>query len=145
MRKKLSIYFIHSQKDNFNEKLYLPVLRSDLLSFHNLIFPTSEKNKNKYYKDLMDTATLFVVDLTNADQGVNMELKQAIMSKKPILALADNSIGYEEKYTKLVKNVIGYSTESDVRYFVETFAKNYETKVNDKNEVDNSVVLGVLH
>ena len=41
--------------------------------------------------------------------------------------------------------MIGYSTESDVRYFVETFAKNYETKVNDKNEVDNSVVLGVLN
>ncbi len=73
-----------------------------------------------------------------------MELKQAIITKKPILALAQKSIGYDSKYQKLLKNVIGYSNETEFRYFVETFVKNYETRIN-AGKSDPTVVLGILN
>lgn len=143
-KRGLKIYFIHSAKSDFNKLLYLPVLRSRILANHTLIFPDSEENKNKYYKDLMDEADVFVIELTNPDVGFNMELKNAIMLKKPILVLAQKSLGYEEKYQRLLKSVIGYSTEEELRYFIEKFAENYKDKING-GKVDPTLILGVLN
>ncbi len=143
-RRGLNVYFVHSRNIDFNNDIYMPVLRSNILSKHTLIFPETEENKNTYYKDLMDKADLFIVDLTNPDTGFNLELKQAITLKKPILALAKKSIGYEEKYQKLLKNVIGYSSPSELCYFVETFVNNYKDKIHN-GKVDSTVVLGVLN
>lgn len=142
--RKLKIYFIHSGKIDYNKQIYLPVLRSEELSHCKLMFAQSEENKEKYFKDMIDEADLLVVDLTNPDLGLNMELKQAIISKKPILALAQRSIGYDDKYQKLLKNIIGYNSEDDFRYFVETFAKTNKDRAND-GKVDPTVVLGVLN
>ena len=122
---KLSIYFIHSAEVNANETIYLPVLRSEQLSHDKLIFSASKKYKDKYYKDLIDRANVCVVELTKPDTGLNMELKYAITTKKPILALANKAIGYDAKYDKLLKNIIGYS-------------KVYN------GSVDSTVVVGIL-
>ena len=143
-KKGLKVYFIHSDKINYNDLIYLPVLRSNYLSNHKLIFGKNKANENTYFKDIMDDSDLLVVELTSPDVGFNMQLKQAIISKKPILALAQKDIGYDEKYQKLLKNVIGYSTEEEFRYFVETFVKTYEGKIDD-GKVDSTVVLGVLN
>ena len=78
---QLSIYFVHSEKIDYNDLIYLPVLRSNYLSQHKLIFPQSDENKDIYFKDLMDKADLFVVELTNPTMGFNMELKHAVLSK----------------------------------------------------------------
>lgn len=144
MANRLNVYFVHSRRIDFNKDIYLPVLRSNTLSKHTLIFPETEANKDTYYKDLMAKADVFVVDLTNPDTGFNLELKEAIILKKPILALAKKSIGYEEKYQKLLKNVIGYSNGTELAYYVETFVLNYQDKIHD-GVVDSTVVLGVLN
>ena len=140
---RLKIYFIHSSHLDANDNVYLPVLRSEQLSHDELLFSGSNDNKEKYYKDLIDRCNVCVVDLTDSDTGLNMELKYAITTKKPILALAQKDKGYDVKYDKILKNVIGYSNEAEFRYFVEVFAKNYEGKMyNDK--VDNTVIVGIL-
>lgn len=143
-KRGLKVYFIHSSKINYNDLIYLPVLRSNILSKHTLIFPETSDHRDIYYKDLMDQADVFVVELTNPDIGFNMELKQAIILKKPILALAQKSIGYEEKYQKLLKDVIGYSNEVELRELVEKFVENYKDKIVD-GKVDSTVILGVLN
>lgn len=140
----LKVYFVHSRRIDFNNDIYLPVLRSNILSKHTLIFPETNENKDTYYKDLMAKADLFVIDLTNPDTGFNLELKNAIVLKKPILALAKKSIGYEEKYQKLLKNVIGYSNKQELANYVETFVESYKDKINN-GKVDSTVVLGVLN
>ena len=140
---KLRIYFIHSGNVNANENIYLPCLRSEQLSHDELIFSLSNNNKDKYYKDLIDRSNVCVVDLTDPDLALNMELKYAVTTKKPILALAQKEKGYDAKYDKILKTVIGYSNEAEFRYFVETFAKNYEGKIYN-NEGENSVILGIL-
>lgn len=141
---KLRIYFIHSGSINANENIYLPCLRSEQLSHDELIFPLSNNNKEKYYKDMVDRSNVCVVDLTDSDSGLNLELKYAITMKKPILALAQKDKGYDAKYDKILKNVIGYSNEKEFRYFVETFARNYEGKVVN-NDGEGTVILGMLH
>lgn len=143
-KRGLKVYFIHSGKSDYNNLIYLPVLRSSILANHTLVFPDSEENKEKYYKDIMDEADVYVIELTSPNAGFNMELKQAIISKKPILALAQKSLGYDEKYQKLLKNVIGYSTEEELRYFVETFVTSYKDKIND-GKVDPTLILGVIN
>ena len=140
---KLYIYFIHSSQVNANETIYLPCLRSEQLSHDKLIFPLSKENNDRYYKDMIDRSNVCVVELTKPDTGLNMELKYAITTKKPILALANKNIGYDAKYGKLLKNVIGYTNEAEFRYFVETFAKNYEGRVYN-GAVDSTIVVGML-
>jgi hypothetical protein len=140
---KLYIYFIHSSQVNANETIYLPCLRSEQLSHDKLIFPLSKENNDRYYKDMIDRSNVCVVELTKPDTGLNMELKYAITTKKPILALANKNIGYDAKYDKLLKNVIGYSNEAEFRYYVEAFAKNYEGRVYN-GVVDSTIVVGML-
>ena len=142
--RKLNIYFIHSESSNYNDLIYLPVLSSNILSHHNLLFPESEDNKSVFYKDMINKADIIVVELTNPDLTFNMELKQAIVSGKPILALAQKKLGFDARYQKLLKNVIGYENGSELRYFVETFAKTYESGEN-LNSKDSTVVLGMLN
>lgn len=142
--RKLNIYFIHSESSNYNDLIYLPVLSSNILSHHNLLFPESEDNKGVFYKDMINKADIIVVELTSPDLTFNMELKQAIVSGKPILALAQKKLGFDARYQKLLKNVIGYETGSELRYFVETFAKTYESGEN-LNSKDSTVVLGMLN
>lgn len=140
----LKVYFVHSRRIDFNNDIYLPVLRSNILSKHTLIFPETNANKDTYYKDLMEKADIFIIDLTNPDTGFNMELKEAILLKKPILALAKRSIGYEEKYQKLLKNVIGYDNGQELSSYVERFVESYKDKINN-GKVDSTVVLGKLN
>ena len=64
---RLKIYFIHSSNSDFNERIYLPVLRSEQLSHDELLFSSSEENKDKYYKDMIDRSNVCVVDLTDSD------------------------------------------------------------------------------
>ena len=142
--RKLNIYFIHSESSNYNDLIYLPVLSSNILSHHNLMFPNSEENKSIFYKVMINKADIIVVELTTPDLTFNMELKQAIVSGKPILALAQKKLGFDARYQKLLKNVIGYDNGSELRYFVETFAKTYESGEN-LNSKDSTVVLGMLN
>lgn len=137
MKKK--IYFIHSRKIDYNDLIYLPVLRSEVLHTHELMLPESENLKNVYYKDLINDADLIVVELSNPDLGFNMELKQAILSKKPILALANKKIGFDMKYQKLLKNVYGYETEKEFREYVEKFVLKHE---KDPRADVGTIVLG---
>lgn len=136
---KKRIYFIHSRKIDYNDLIYLPVLRSEVLHTHELMLPESENLKNVYYKDLISDADLIVVELSNPDIGFNMELKQAILYRKPILALANKKIGFDMKYQKLLKNVYGYETEKEFREYVEKFVLKHE---KDPRADVGTIVLG---
>ena len=145
MKKRgLKVYILHSRKTNYNEDLYLPLLRSRELSYHTLVMSTTEKLKDTYYKTLIDDCDLVVAELSHPDMGFNMELKEAIVAKKPILPLANKEIGYDDKYNKLLKNIVGYADTNELVYFVETFVNNYADKINE-GKVDPTVVIGVLN
>jgi len=141
---RLKIYFIHSSKIDANNILYLPVLRSEQLSHDQLIFPLSKENSGKYYKDLIDRCDVCVSLLSkDTDMGFDMELKYALAAKKPVLALANKTEGYDGKYDKMLNNIIGFTNQEEVKYFVESFAKNYEGR-SYGGKIDGTVVLGVL-
>lgn len=144
MSEKMRIYFIHSAKIDCNEEIYLPVLRSNYLSNHELIFPESNDNVKKYYKDLLDNSDLIVVNLTFADTGLLLLCKDALSSKKPILALARKDIGYDAKFQKMFDNVIGYLGEDDFRKYVEDFVRSYEGRIIS-GKLDSTIVLGDLN
>ena len=105
------------------------------------MIPESEDLKNEYYKDLINKADLIVVELTNPDIGFNMELKQAILSRKPMLAVANKTIGFDMKYQKLLKNVYGYSNEAEFRELVEKFVAKHQ---NDETVDAGTLVLGTI-
>lgn len=138
------IYFIHSDHIDYNELIYLPVLRSNYLSNHTLIFPDSLDNKDKYFKDIIHDADLIVAEMSKPDLTFNMEVKEAVIAKKPILGLANVNNGFDPKYQKLINNIVSYNNEEELRNFVEQFVKSYEGKIIN-GKLDNTVILGVLN
>ena len=67
-----------------------------------------------------------------------------INSQRDAFMVAQKKLGFDARYQKLLKNVIGYENGSELRYFVETFAKTYESGEN-LNSKDSTVVLGMLN
>lgn len=143
-KRGLKIYLIHSHKRDFNTELYLPLLRSSVVANNTLVLSATEKNKDVYYKTMIQDADILVADLTTPDMGFNMELKEAIVSKKPLLSLVNKNVGYDQKYNKLLKNIIGYTSSDEFVHFVETFITQYAEKIND-GKVDPTLVIGVLN
>ena len=139
-----NVLFFHSDKIDYNNIVYLPVLRSNYLSNHRLTFTNNDKNINTYYKELISRADLIVLEVSNYDLGFSLEVKDSIISGKPILALAKEDATVDERFVKLLDNIIKYKDENEFRYYVETFVKNYEGKIN-AGKVDPTLVLGVLN
>lgn len=144
MKKGMKIYFIHSDDIDYNEIIYLPVLRSNYLSNHQLIFSDSLENRDKYYKDLIHDADLVVAELSNTNLTFDMQVKEAIVSKKPILGLASKEKGYNSKYQKMIPEILSYADEKDFREFVEKFVKDYDGRIIN-GKLDNTIILGVLN
>lgn len=139
-----NVLFFHSDKMDYNNLIYLPVLRSNYLSRHRLTFTHNERNLNAYYKELISNADLIVLDVSVYDLTFSLEVKDSIISGKPLLALAQDTAVIDERLNKLLDNIIKYKDEGEFRYYVETFVKNYEGKINE-GKLDPTLVLGVLN
>ena len=63
---KIKVYFIHSDKLNYKEEIYKPLLEKGLMNDFYLIFPLSEKYKTSYIKDIMQLLVSKRMPLTKA-------------------------------------------------------------------------------
>jgi hypothetical protein len=139
-----NVLFFHSDKLDYNNLIYLPVLRSNYLSRHRLTFTNNEKNMNVYYKELINKCDLIVLEISVYDLAFSLEVKDSIISGKPLLVLIQEGVTVDEHFAKLLDNIITYKDENEFRNYVETFVRNYEGKIND-GKLDPTLVLGVLN
>ena len=102
---RLNIYFMHSNKFDYENLIYKKVLSSSVCLMQNVILPYSDNNKTKYAKDLIKNADLVIVDLYKPSFGLSLELRwlSKIKDKKVLFLSQDNMI--PKKYQKIVTDL----------------------------------------
>ena len=120
---RLNIYFMHSNKFDYENLIYKKVLSSSVCLMQNVILPYSDNNKTKYAKDLIKNADLVIVDLYKPSFGLSLELRwlSKIKDKKILFLSQDNMI--PKKYQKIVTDLTKYDENNTYIKIIEDFIK----------------------
>ena len=118
---RLNIYFMHSNKFDYENLIYKKVLSSSVCLMQNVILPYSDNNKTKYAKDLIKNADLVIVDLYKPSFGLSLELRwlSKIKDKKVLFLSQDNMI--PKKYQKIVTDLTKYDENNTYIKLIEEF------------------------
>lgn len=118
---RLNIYFMHSNKFDYENLIYKKVLSSSVCLMQNVILPYSDNNKTKYAKDLIKNADLVIVDLYKPSFGLSLELRwlSKIKDKKILFLSQDNMI--PKKYQKIVTDLTKYDENNTYIKLIEDF------------------------
>lgn len=118
---RLNIYFMHSNKFDYENLIYKKVLSSSVCLMQNVILPYSDNNKTKYAKDLIKSADLVIVDLYKPSFGLSLELRwlSKIKDKKVLFLSQDNMI--PKKYKKIVTDLTKYDENNTYIKLIEDF------------------------
>ena len=118
---RLNIYFMHSNKFDYENLIYKKVLSSSVCLMQNVILPYSDNNKTKYAKDLIKSADLVIVDLYKPSFGLSLELRWLSKIKdKKVLFLSQNNI-ILKKYQKIVTDFTKYDENNTYIKLIEDF------------------------
>lgn len=138
---RFNIYFIHSDKFDYNNILYKRLLASSTCLQHNLILPMTKEYQDKYTKDLMNKADLIICEVSHPSWGLWLELKYLSKVEKPKLFLSlDNKI--PSKFKKLVPS-IRQTNETNYIKTIEDFINENAAQAVDVHK-DNTITLGEL-
>ena len=140
---RLNIYFMHSNKFDYENLIYKKVLSSSVCLSQNFILPYSDNNKTKYAKDLIKNADLVIVDLYKPSFGLSLELRwlSKIKDKKVLFLSQDNMI--PKKYQKLVTDLTKYDENNTYIKLIEDFF-NKELEIRSKVK-DNVYTIGEIN
>ena len=118
---RLNIYFMHSNKFDYENLIYKKVLSSSVCLMQNVILPYSDNNKTKYAKDLIKNADLVIVDLYKPSFGLSLELRwlSKIKDKKVLFLSQDNMI--PKNYQKIVTDLTKYDENNTYIKLIEDF------------------------
>jgi len=122
---KVKVYIMHSEKVNYKETIYKPLLKRKLMDKVNLILPLSEKYKSDYIKDLLADSDIVICDLTNFNFFANYELKMAQKLDKDIRYF----IKKVDKNVKKYKNMDVYTYDNS-----EEFVSKVDEIINSLNQ-----------
>lgn len=138
--KRLTIYFMHSTKFDYNNLIYKFVLSSKVCLRHNIILPRTKQYESVYAKDLINKADLVVVFLNNANLGLDLELNWLKKAGKDVLYISlDGKV--KSKYKMRYKNIVVADTENYFINVVEEFIKSNET---DEKIDKSAITLGKI-
>ena len=140
---RLNIYFMNSNKFDYENLIYKKVLSSSVWLSQNFILPYSDNNKTKYAKDLIKNADLVIVDLYKPSFGLSLELRwlSKIKDKKVLFLSQDNMI--PKKYRKLVTDLTKYDENNTYIKLIEDFI-NKELEIRSKVK-DNVYTIGEIN
>ena len=140
---RLNIYFMHSNKFDYENLIYKKVLSSNVCLMQNVILPYSDNNKTKYAKDLIKNADLVIVDLYKPSFGLSLELRwlSKIKDKKVLFLSQDNMI--PKKYQKIVTDLTKYDENNTYIKLIEDFI-NKELEIRSKVK-DNVYTIGEIN
>lgn len=137
---KLKVYIMHSEKRDYINEIYRPLLKLKLMTKYYLILPLTDKYKNNYIKDLYKESDLIICDLTNNNLFLKIEIKMIKKLNKPIYYF----INELDKNVKKYKDIIVYKDKDD-------FANKVKLLLDDINQKelilkrDNIYCLGYIN
>lgn len=141
MVRRLKIYFIHSNKMDYQNLLYRDIISSSVCLMHELMLPYSKNYEGKYVKDLLAEADIIIAEVSEPGFLLKSELKWALKTGKPIKYIALNNI-LSPKLKKLVPNIDQIILpEKPMIKIVEDFINQYANMTREE-QADTTIVLG---
>lgn len=138
---KLKVYIMHSDKINYKEEIYKPLLEKGLMKDYFLILPLSQRFESSYIKELLNDSDIVICDLTKNNFFLKTEIKMAQKQGKDIYYFISNNDKFKDKYKDLNINI--YNNKEELANLVEDLLK----KINIKELIlkrDNIYCLGKL-
>ncbi len=138
---KIKVYIMHSDKINYKDDLYKPLLEHGLMHDYFLILPMSNSFIDKFAKDLINESDIVICNLSNSNFLLNVEMKWAISQNKDIYYFIKNDDKKISKFKNYKYNV--YSTTDELINQIIALLK----AVNQKELIlkrDNIFCLGKL-
>lgn len=108
---KLKIYIMHSDKVDYKNEIYKPLLELGLLKDYFLILPLSKRFESSYIKELLIDSDIVLCDLTKSNIFLKTELKMANKLDKEIYYFINNTDKNKNKYKDL--NITVYDNKED--------------------------------
>lgn len=121
---KLVVYIMHSDKIDYINEIYRPLLNLRLMKNYYLILPLSDKYKSSYIKELYKDSDIVICDLTKSNMFLNIEIKTAKKLNKPIYYFINSKDNNLKKY----KDVIVYDNKEDYANKVKDLLDNLNKK-----------------
>ena len=95
---KIKVYIMHSEKVDYKNNIYKPLLSIGLMNDYFLILPLSEKFKSSYIKQLLIDSDIVICDLSNSNIFLNLEIKMAKKQNKKIYYFINENDKNIKKY-----------------------------------------------
>lgn len=139
---KLNVYIMHSDKVDYKNNIYKPLLKLGLMKDYFLILPMSENFKSTYIKELLNKSDVVICDLSKSNIFLSFEIKNAVKLNKKIYYL----ISSNDKKIKKYKNIdlISYSDSEDYANKVKSILDSLNKKELLLNR-DNIYTLGKVN
>lgn len=102
---------MHSDKVDYKNNIYKPLLKLGLMKDYFLILPMSENFKTTYIKELLNKSDVVICDLSKCNIFLSFEIKNAVKLNKKIYYLISSSDKKIKKYKNI--DLISYSDSGD--------------------------------
>lgn len=121
---KIKVYIMHSEKVDYKNNIYKPLLEKGLMKDYFLILPLTEKYKSSYIKELLSDSDIVICDLTNFNFFANLELKTAKKLNKEIYYF----INANDKSVKKYKDINIYQDKEEFSNLVKRLLDSLNKK-----------------
>ena len=132
---------MHSDKIDYKNNIYKPLLKLGLMKDYFLILPMSENFKSTYIKELLNKSDVVICDLSKCNIFLSFEIKNAVKLNKKIYYLISSSDKKIKKYKNI--DLISYSDSGDYANKVKSILDSLNKKELLLNR-DNIYTLGKI-
>ena len=133
---------MHSDKVDYKNNIYKPLLKLGLMKDYFLILPMSENFKSTYIKELLNKSEVVICDLSKCNIFLSFEIKNAVKLNKKIYYLISSSDKKIKKYKNI--DLISYSDSGDYANKVKSILDSLNKKELLLNR-DNIYTLGKVN
>lgn len=111
----MKIYVAHSSSFDYQRELYDPILKSDLIKSHDIIFPHLDSAAPIFdSKPIIKDSDLFIAEVSYPSTGMGIEMGWAVAYQVPILALYKFDTRPSSSIKIVTNSIIPYETPNDL-------------------------------
>ncbi|MBQ3020941.1 MAG: hypothetical protein IJD92_01800 [Bacilli bacterium] len=123
---KIKVYIMHSEKVNYKEEIYKPLLEKNLMDKYYLVLPMTKRFISNYVKDLIKDSDIIICNLSKSNYLLKYELKIANKLNKDIYYFIDENDKKIKKYNNI--NIVTYKNIEEFTIKVEKLLDSLNKK-----------------
>ena len=123
----MKIYVGHSSDIDYEEKLYRPLVESELAVKHELVFPHEDSEDlfdSKRY--LREEADIFIAETSKPSTGLGIELGWADNYDVPVICVYQEDSQYSDALKVISDKILSYETSEDMIRAVANFISEFK-------------------